>query len=358
MTTVTPQVTVMNKNAYFDGTIIGGLTAETYVNNPGLNYVGFNANMVLALDRTIQQLAKRATLSITEAFRFTPQLPAFAAPTDAQNAIDPAIVRGFQAARANSYTITHGANVGYNFTPSTKWLNTYSHSTLRFGTAFAQPGSGGAFFSTTYQTVTSSLTHKITALDTLGFTYNYALANYGSGNTGINQYETHTGRGTVTHAFNPYWTIAVGGGAVYLPAQAPGTTSIVTHVEDATLSYRDQLTAGSLGYSRSVIPSFGVGSAPMVNENLYASLSQGFGPKWTAMVSGYYGTAQSNPRGLLSYTSISGTASLSYAIRRDTAMNLIASLSYSRQEFDQSFNNVGFSFNRDLAMFNLSAAWY
>lgn len=358
VTTVTPQVTVTNRNAYFDGVVMGGLTGETYVNNPGLNYVGFNASMNLVLDRVVQKMAKSLKLSINESVQFTPQLPAFAQPTDSRNAIAPEIVRGFQAARANSLSNTHGANVIYAITPSANWTNTYSHSTLRFGTVFAQPGSGGSFFTTTYQTVTSSLTDNITARDTIGAMYSYAVADYGSGNTGIAGFETHAARATYKRTLDPYWTVSLAGGAILLPSEIPGGPSTISHVEDATLSYRDQTTTVSVGYSRSILPSFGVGSAPLENETLFSTLSQNFGPKWIAALSGYYGTAQSKPRGVLSYTSISGTASLTYAIRRDAAMTLLASATFTRQEYEQSFNNAGFAFDRNLAMFNLTAAWY
>lgn len=358
VTTVSPQVTVSNKNAYFDGVLMGGLTGETYINNPGLNYVGFHANMSLVLDRVVQKLDKSLKLSINEAFQFTPQLPAFAQPTDTRNALAPEIVRGFQAARANSTSITHGANLIYAFTPSTNWTNQYSHSTLRFGTAFAEPGSGGSFFSTIYQSVTSSLTDNITARDTIGATYSYAVADFGSGNTGIAGFETHAARATYKRTLDPYWTLSLAGGAILLPSEIPGGPSTITHVEDMTLSYKDQTTTMSLGYSRSILPSFGVGSAALVNETLFSTLSQNFGPKWIGSLSGYYGTAQSNPRGVLSFTSISGTARLTYAIRRDAAMTLLASAEYTRQEYEQSFNNAGFAFDRNLAMFNLTVAWY
>jgi hypothetical protein len=358
VTTVTPQVTVTTRNPYFEGVVLGGLTAETYVNNPGLNYVGFHANLSLGLDRLVQQIDRSLKLSINEAVRFTPQLPAFFAPTDTGNALPPELVRGFQAARANSLSITHGATVQYGFTSNVNWSNTYNHSTLRFGSAFAQPGSGGNFFTTTYQSLTSTLTDQITAQDTIGMNYSYANADYGSGNTGISGFETHAGRLTYSRKLNPYWSASFAGGAILLPSQGPGTATTVSHVEDLTLSYKENLTGASLSYSRSILPSFGVGSVPLINETLSATLSQGFGPKWIAALSGYYGTAQSNPRGVLSYTSISGTASLTYIIRRDSAVNLLASASYTRQEFEQSFNNVGFAFDRDLAMFNLTAAWY
>ncbi len=361
VTTISPQVMVTNKNSYFDAVVGGGLTSEVYVNNPGLNYVGFNASLSAVFDRAVQQVVKGASLSITEAFRYTPQLPAFFAPTDSGNALPPELVRGFQAARANSFSITHGATAGYQFDAATTWTATYSHSTLRFGTVFSQPGSGGNFFTTTYQTVQSGLSHRLTARDTIGLTYMYSLTDFGSGNTGVSSFDSHTVKATYNRVLNPYFTVSLGGGAVFLPPLDPNdptSKSTVTHAIDASLAYRYQFTSASLGYSRSVIPSVGVGSAALLNDNITASLSQGFGPKWTAALNGNYGTATSNPAGVYSFTSYSYGGTVSYAFRRDKAMSIVGSGTFTRQEFIQAFNNAGFSFDRNLAMLNLTAAWY
>src|SRR5213594_4431348 len=43
VTTISPQVTVEEKARLLSGSLRAGATAETYVNNPGLNYVGVNA---------------------------------------------------------------------------------------------------------------------------------------------------------------------------------------------------------------------------------------------------------------------------------------------------------------------------
>lgn len=361
VTTVSPQVTVTNRNSLFDAVVSGGATSEVYVNNPGLNYVGFNASLNAVLDRAVQQVIKGSKLSITEAFRFTPQLPAFFAPTDTGNALPPELVRGFQAARANSYTITHGATAGYAIGPGTNWTMGYTHSTIRFGQIFAQPGSGGTFFTTTYQMAQAALTHQVTARDTIGLSYMYSLTDFGESNTGVTRYDTHTVRGTYTRILNPYWTLSLGGGLVFLPPLDPNdptAKSQVTHVIDSSLTYRYQMTTASLGYSRSVLPSVGVASAALRNDNITASLSQGFGPKWTASLNGNYGTATSDPAGVYSFTSYSYGGTLSYAFRRDTAMSLVGSATFTRQEFIQAFNNAGFSFDRNLAMLNLTAAWY
>src|SRR2546428_1074646 len=100
---ISPQVTVDHKGRLIDGTVRGGATAEVYVRNPGLNYVAANGGVTLNLDNAVGQLVRGAGLKLSDTFYFTPQPPAFVAPGGASQ-VSQAVVRGTQAARANSLT--------------------------------------------------------------------------------------------------------------------------------------------------------------------------------------------------------------------------------------------------------------
>ena len=98
-----PQLKVVHKRQLVEGTVGGGVTAEAYVKNPRLNYVGFNGVVELNLDGAMNELVRGLGLRISDTYYQTPQLPSFAAPTGGGQPTQP-FARGVQAQRANSST--------------------------------------------------------------------------------------------------------------------------------------------------------------------------------------------------------------------------------------------------------------
>ncbi|MGH7183949.1 MAG: hypothetical protein ACREJN_18505, partial [Nitrospiraceae bacterium] len=80
VTRVSPQVRVFHKRQLIEGMVGGGATGETYVRNPGLNYIAGNGIVNLNLDRAMGELIRGLGLRIFDTYVYTPQPLAFAAP--------------------------------------------------------------------------------------------------------------------------------------------------------------------------------------------------------------------------------------------------------------------------------------
>ena len=79
VTTVSPQLRVVHKRQLVEATVGGGVTAEAYAKNPGLNYVGANGLVNLNLDGAMSEMVRGLGLQISDTFYYSPQLPSFAA---------------------------------------------------------------------------------------------------------------------------------------------------------------------------------------------------------------------------------------------------------------------------------------
>ena len=132
VTTVSPQLRVVHRGQLVEGTVGGGLAAATYVKNSGLNYVATNAVINLNLDGAMGQLVRGLGLTISDTFRYTPELPAFAGPADGGE-IPASAVIGIQAQRANSTANTGRVAASYAVSPRLSFTSTYLDRRLRFG---------------------------------------------------------------------------------------------------------------------------------------------------------------------------------------------------------------------------------
>ncbi len=103
VTTGSPQLKVVHKRQLVEGTVGGGVTAEAYVKNPRLNYVGYNGVVELNLDGAMNELVRGLGLRISDTYYQTPLLQSFAAPAGGEQPPE-SFARGIQARRANSST--------------------------------------------------------------------------------------------------------------------------------------------------------------------------------------------------------------------------------------------------------------
>src|SRR5207244_8664232 len=104
----------------------------------------------------------------SDKFRYTPQLPAFAAPTDGGE-LPESLVLGIQARRANSSTNAGTVAASYAVSPLLSFTSTYADQRTRFGNPITTPTAGiqGSLIDTTFQTVMSGPVLNVSPLDTL-----------------------------------------------------------------------------------------------------------------------------------------------------------------------------------------------
>src|SRR2546428_616588 len=72
VTVVAPEVKMQQSGRPIEGDLRVGGSANTYVNNPGLNYFSANAAFHLHLDNWISQLMERTRVEVDEYFQYTP----------------------------------------------------------------------------------------------------------------------------------------------------------------------------------------------------------------------------------------------------------------------------------------------
>jgi hypothetical protein len=125
VTTVSPQLRVVHRRQLVEGTVGGGLTASAFVKNPGLNYVAANGSVKLNLDGAMNELVRGLGLQISDTFRYSPELPAFAAPTSYGGEIPESSLIGIQAQRANSYANFGTVAASYAVSPLLSFTSTY-----------------------------------------------------------------------------------------------------------------------------------------------------------------------------------------------------------------------------------------
>ena len=174
VTTVSPQLRVVHRRQLVEGTVDGGLTAEAYVKNPGINYVGANGSVKLNLDDAMNELVRGLGLQISDTFYYTPQMPAFAAPTGGGELSAPSVI-GIQAQRANASVNSGTVAASYAVSPLLSFTSTYVDQRIDFKNPISTPTGGiqSSLLDTTFQTVTSGPVLRVSPRDTLTLHYQY-----------------------------------------------------------------------------------------------------------------------------------------------------------------------------------------
>jgi hypothetical protein len=126
VTSVTPQLRIDHSGRLLSGSLTGTITGEAYVKNPGLNYIAPSGALTMNLDNLIGQLDRRAKLTVSDSFMFTPKPLAFIGPGTGSEVPD-TFVRGIQAQRANSRTNMAMVTGAYLLTPSVSLQGSYTN---------------------------------------------------------------------------------------------------------------------------------------------------------------------------------------------------------------------------------------
>ena len=347
VTTISPNLKLAHKNQWLEGTIGGGATGEIFVNNPGLNYVGGNGSIDLNLDRAVNALLPGLRLNLSDTIRYTPEPPAFAAPTSG-NQISEAFVQGLQARRANSFTNNAKVEASYFFSQSMGLTSTYTDRRLRFGRAIGtQTGvAGGEFINTNFQTLTSGLIGRLSEADTISLLHQYQKAAFPS-----------LGRGFSTQGAMARWSRLI---TSTLQATVEGGFNVISSSNNvnpigaASLQWHGQYTSLHLSYSRAVVPSMLFASTPLLSQSVTGGVSRRLSESLSLSLSGSYAVNESVPdNSLLRFESYLVTPSLDYKI----SQTLTATLSYTRSEFTRNFTGRSAEFDRNMVMVSLMAEW-
>jgi len=351
VTSMSPQVRVEHNGRLLTGSLMVGATAELYVNNPELNYLGVNGGLTLNLTNMLARILPRATLAVTDFVQVTPQLPAFLNP-EAQAAGQPdTFARGIQPARANSIQNTVSVSGTYTFTPIVSLQASYSLSFLDFGKTFATPSAGG-FYNTTSQSASLGVQARVTRQDSLSVSYTPSLAKFGEGSGVISSFSGHNGSLAWNHTWTPSLSGSLTAGATLLDL---GTGSLeVAYTGTASVTWTARNTPVSLSYSRGVSPSYFSAGTALVSNVVTSSASYPLTALLSISGSANYAYNESTADAVpLSFQSYGGTVGLSYALTRMFSLN--ASYNYNR--FDQSSGGIDSTFDRQLATLTISGAW-
>jgi hypothetical protein len=351
VTTVRPQVNVDHRNRLFQALVGGGGTAETYVKNPGLNYIAGNGMLDLNLSGLTNELVPGLGLHIRDAFQYTPQPTAFGAPEGGSEAPD-AFVRGIQARRANSFTNGGTAIASYEISPLVSFNSTYVDSRRRFGSIASVQNSTAttatAFINTNFQTVTSGPVIQVSPVDTLSLSHQYQQGSF-------NVHGSKTGFSTQgaiagwTRQFTPLLTGALTGGfALFSQSKDP------QYLGSASLRYNSLDLDASLSYSRVIVPSFLTVGTPLLSQRVTGLVTHRITEPLSVSVNAFYAINESVPdSSLIKFESYSVMSSGSYKITRE----LTATLSYTHNMFTQTHIGQSTSFDRNIVLLRLVAEW-
>jgi hypothetical protein len=345
VTTVNPQLRVIHKRQLVEAMVGGGATAETYVKNSGLNYVAGNGFVDLNLDRAMGELVRGLGLRMSDAYIYTPQLPAFAAPTGGSQ-IPESSVEGIQARRANSHINSGRVELSYAPSPVLTFTSTYRDQRRQFANTVQTPSAvvQDGLINTTFQTVTSGPAVKISPLDTGSLVYQYQKGTYST-----TDFSTHGAIAGWTRSITPALTAAVTGGAAVF-----STSNDLQYLGSALLDWRGENTDVTLSYSRRIAPSFSVTATALLSQVVTGTVTYRPTGSLALSLNGNYAHNQSLPdSSLLKYEAYAVTPSVNYEINRV----MTATLSYTHSEFQRTISSQESQFDRNIVLLRLVAEW-
>lgn len=344
VTVTSPLVRVDHDDHLVKGNVSAGLTASTYVKNPGLNYVAASGGATLSLDQMLERVVRGLSLEVTDSFRFTPETPAFLT-SETGNQVPSSSVIGIQAARADSFSNRGAAAANLVLSPTVGWQASYVHQLSRFGTSAATPPLG-SFFNTTSQSVGTGPQWQVTPNDSVSLTYQYLKAVF-SRSTGSGGFETSGGMIGWTRIVTPQLTASASIGLTVFPSGA------IQHLGNGRLDWKSNQDAVHVQYSRSVVPSFFISGVPLVSDMVRATVTHKFTEQLSGSIMGSYAKNESVPAGILEFRSYTYGSHLSY----DITSNISTTLSYSHSDFAQQFRSRSADFSRDQVMLSVHGEW-
>lgn len=359
VTNVSPNLQVkLNEELAPSYVIIGGFS-ETYVNNPGLNYVGARGAIYSDLTNSVKKLFPNASLRVSDNVIYTPQPPGFVNPIAGTNPQNPAnlpnaYAQGLLYSRTNTLTNNGNISAAYATTASTSIRASYLNSIIRFGSPAVQ--STLTLFDTTTQTGTVGGSARLSELDTLNLTYLHSESDLSPASSSISTSTSRTVRVDTEligweRILSPELTISLNGGATQFN---PGTT---TWAGNGFLTINFRATKATITFSRSGFPNYSnapnVTPAIFINNNGSLSATHYLSAQWQLNGSASYAYGSGGtPKSSFQYYSAS--VGISYLISRIWS----AALGYTYMKFKQDSGSLTSDFDRNAVILSLNASWY
>lgn len=413
ITLVNPQLLLAHAGRSFNASLtLAGVFAK-YINNPELDYAGFNTSAMLDFLQWGRRMSPRVrALSVYGSYQYTPSASAFGGggvgfagvgfgTTGTAGTLGP-FDSGLVTNRVQITTYTGTANAGYALTPLTDLQLSFSYSMISFGDQFglASPDAQNQLFDTTSYLGMIGTSTRLSQRDSLTTNYSYSLFEQPS--TG--NFSLHTATVNWARTWTRQLTSSVGGGAQLLPSntdmstgQPITTKTTISPTASAIITWRSfsstlrsigpygasfdsglfgglppvpwnvgqggSLPPGqyaiSMSYNYSVFPSFVAQSGPMHSHVLGAQAQIGVLDRMTLQLglnlARSFGTQQGTT---FAFDTYGTTASLSYLITPSFSAALTHSWLNFEDKSPQAISEQGvFAFSKQMVMVSLSYAF-
>ena len=189
ITTVIPQVAGIYTGRLVDANVTVGALVTHYVNNPDLDYLGFNASGAINLARVAQEsLPRLKAWSVSGTYQYTPSFSAFGGGGSgyggagfggsgggAQPGGPGPFETGLVTQRVRTESVSFGTTATYSLAPTTEFQASLMYSTISFGGQFQpNPQAQNSLFNTSSLSISGGPITRLTATDTLGATYSHS----------------------------------------------------------------------------------------------------------------------------------------------------------------------------------------
>jgi len=227
ITTVIPQVVGTYTGMLVDANASLGALVTHYVNNPNLDYLGFNASGAINLARVVQQsLPRLKAWSVTGTYQYTPSFSAFGgggsgyggagfggAGGGAQPGGPGPFEVGLVTQRVRTESVSFGTAATYALAPTTDFQASLSYNTIGFGGQYQQnPQAQNSLFNTSVLSISAGVSTQPTANDTVSVTY--SPGSFSQQNAA--NFKTHSGTVTWSKVWSRELSAVLGGGLVLL----------------------------------------------------------------------------------------------------------------------------------------------
>jgi hypothetical protein len=345
----------LNHNGdYASGVLNVGGFSETYVKNPGLNYLGTTDSLSLNLNNSIKRLLPNASLSVFDSFTYTPLPPGFANPAAGTSPGDPSNIQnvyaqGFLGARTNNLINNATVSTSYATTASTSLNASYNYAIIRFGSSPSTQGLN--LFNTTTQTGTVGGAAQLSLDDTVSVTYAHvqteATPNSPFSNATSRLFKIDSATIGWSRTLTPNFKAEVGGGGILINSVQ------TTYAANAALLMNYLINTATISYAHTAFPTF-YGGGVLIGDSFALSAAQKIDRQWQLTESASYahtsGRSGLNP---LTYNSYVAGGDIQYWVTSIWS----TTLSYSYTKFSTEAGSVKTEYDRQVIMFIVAATW-